>query len=170
MSSARIRSATLADLPRLTEIYNYYVRETPITFDVEEWSVEERRRGWFAHYAATGRHQLLVAEEDGEVRGYTSTSRFRPKAAYDPSVEVTIYLDPSATGRGLGRLLYTELLERMRREDVHRLLAGVTLPNPASLALHERLGFTRVAHFTEIGRKLGRYWDVVWLERILEGA
>jgi phosphinothricin acetyltransferase len=78
---------------------------------------------------------------------------------------MSIYLAPGATGRGLGTALYGALLPRLDREDVHRALAGVTLPNPASLALHERFGFHRVAHFSENGRKLGRYWDVVWLER-----
>lgn len=168
MASTRIRPATRADVPRLTEIYNHYVRETPITFDVQEWSVERRRSDWFEHYAETGRYRLLVVEEDGDPRGFASTSRFRPKAAYDPTVETTIYIDRTATGRGLGRLLYAELFESIRDEDIHTLLAGITLPNPASVALHESFGFQKVAHFTENGRKLGRLWDVIWLERRME--
>lgn len=170
MSVPRIRTPTLADLPRLTDIYNGYVRDTPITFDIEPWSVERRRTDWFDHYAETGRHQLLVVEEAGEVRGYATSSMFRPKAAYDTTVEATIYLAADATGRGLGRSLYTELLDRLRTEDVRRILAGITIPNDASVALHERFGFTQVAHFTECGRKFDRYWDVIWLEKKMEEA
>ena len=164
MSDRRIRTATLADLPRLTDIYNHYVRETPITFDIEEWSVERRRTDWFEHYAESGRHQLLVAIAGDEICGYASASQFRPKEA-DTTVEISAYLAPQFTGQGLGRALYDTLFARLDGEDVHRALAGITLPNPASLALHGHFGFTQAAHFTENGRKLGRYWDVVWLEK-----
>lgn len=162
------RAATLADLPRLTDIYNHYVRETPITFDVDEWTVERRRSGWFEHYATTGRHQLRVLEDMGTVCGYASSSQFRQKAAYDTTVEISIYLAPDAKGHGYGTALYADLLQRLEEEDVHRALGGVTLPNPASIALHEKFGFQKVAHFTECGRKGGKYWDVIWLEKRME--
>lgn len=164
----RIRRGAVDDVPRLTEIYNVYVRDTPVTFDIEPWSVERRRAEWFDHYADSGRHQMLVAEEGSDVVGYATSSVFRPKAAYETTVEATIYLAPDAKGRGIGRALYSELLDRLRKEDVRRVLAGITLPNPASKALHERLGFTQVAHFTEVGRKFDRYWDVIWLEKKME--
>ncbi len=170
MADARIRRASVADVPRLTEIYNAYVRDTPITFDIDEWSVERRRTEWFDHYAETGRHQLFVAESAGVVVGYATSSVFRPKAAYDTTVEATIYLAHEATRRGIGRALYAELFGRLRTEDVRRVLAGITLPNDASRALHERFGFTQVAHFTECGRKFDLYWDVVWLEKRMEEA
>ena len=86
----RIRPASRADLPRLTEIYNHYVIHTPVTFDVEPYTVE-RRGAWFDQFALTGRYQLIVAEEDGLVLGYAGTMRFRPKAAYDTTVETTVY-------------------------------------------------------------------------------
>lgn len=168
MSEVHVRAGAEPDLPRLTEIYNGYVRDTPITFDIEEWSVDRRRENWFAHYTERGRHQLLVAEMNGQVCGYATSSTFRPKEAYDTTVEATIYLDPEVKGRGIGRALYTRLFERLRTEDVRRALAGVTLPNPASIAIHERFGFTQVAHFTECGRKFDRYWDVIWLEKKME--
>ena len=164
MHDVVVRPSALADLPRLTDIYNHYVRETAITFDIEEYTVETRRP-WFDHHAPTGRHQLLVAESGGAVVGYAGSGPFRPKQAYETSVEMSIYLAPESTGRGIGARLYAELLPRLAREDVHRVLAGITLPNPASLALHARFGFREVARFTENGRKLGRYWDVVWMER-----
>ena len=168
MSEARIRRASIADLPRLTAIYNGYVRETPITFDIEEWSIERRRTEWFDHYSETGRHQLFVAEAGKQVVGYATSSRFRAKKAYDTTVEATVYLAPEATGGGLGRALYSRLFDHLRVEDVRRALAGITVPNDASRALHESFGFTQVAHFTECGRKFDRYWDVIWLEKKME--
>jgi phosphinothricin acetyltransferase len=164
MQGMTIRRAALDDLPRLTEIYNHYVRETAITFDVDEYTVE-KRRPWLEQHGGTGRHQLVVAEQDGQVVGYAGTGTFRAKRAYDTSVEMTIYVAHDATSRGIGTALYLDLLPRLATEDVHRALAGITLPNPASLALHARFGFRQVAHFTENGRKFGRYWDVVWMEK-----
>lgn len=164
MAPLTVRPALLDDLPRLTDIYNHYIRETAITFDIDEYTVE-RRRTWFDQHGETGRYQLLVALLDGTVVGYAGTGPFRAKRAYDTSVEMTIYLDPAATAKGIGTALYRELFPRIAREDVRRALAGITLPNPASIVLHERFGFRQVAHFTENGRKFGSYWDVVWLER-----
>lgn len=166
MSHLRIREAAIQDLPRLTEIYNHYVRETAITFDIEEYTVETRR-SWYDEHAPEGRHQLLVAEQGGEVMGYVATGPFRAKRAYETSVEMSIYVAAEATARGIGTALYRELFPRLARCDVHRALAGITLPNQPSIALHERFGFRQVAHFSENGRKFGRYWDVVWLEKKL---
>src|ERR1700716_1360858 len=95
------RAATRDDLPRLTEIYNHYVLHTPITFDVKPWTVEQRIP-WFEQFAATGRHRILVAEEHDTVVGYAATVRFRPKAAYDTTVETTVYCAPESTGKGVG--------------------------------------------------------------------
>ena len=164
--SPELRPAREEDLPALNDLYNHYILHTPITFDVEPWTLEQRRE-WFSHYAKTGRHRLLVALQDGRVAGYASSGRFRPKAAYDTSVESSIYLAPGLGGRGLGTTLYRALLEALAREPVHRVLAGVTLPNPASLALHARFGFRTVGVFDEVGHKLERYWSVQWLEKLL---
>lgn len=90
-----------------------------------------------------------------------------PKQAYDSSVETSVYCAPGATGRGIGRGLYSALFGALSGEDVHRAYAGIALPNPASIALHERFGFVQVAYFSEQGRKLGRYWDVAWFEKAL---
>jgi phosphinothricin acetyltransferase len=166
MTSSHIRPALRADLPRLTEIYNHYVVNTAITFDIEPFTVEQRA-SWFALHAETGRYRLLVAEEAGQVVGYASTGSFRDKRAYETTVETSIYCAPEVAGRGLGTRLYAALFESLRGEDVHRALAGITLPNPASVALHQRFGFVEAARFNENGRKLDRYWDVVWLEKRL---
>lgn len=164
LSEVRIRAASRRDLPRLTEIYNYYVLHTPVTFDVEAQTVDQRA-AWFAQFGETGRHRLLVAEEDELILGYAGTTRFRPKTAYDTTVEVTIYCAPEALGRGVGSKLYAALFEALAEEEVHRVVAGYVPPNPASAALHERFRFKPVGVFTENGYKLGRYWDVCWLER-----
>lgn len=164
MSEMHIRTAERGDLVRMTEIYNHYVLNTPVTFDVEAYSVE-LREVWFAQFAATGRYRLLVAEQDGIVMGYAGTTRFRPKAAYDTTVETTIYCAPDALGKGIGRQLYAELFERLRGEDIHRLIAVHVLPNAATEALHRRFGFKLVGVFSESGRKFGKYWDVCWMER-----
>ena len=161
-----IRPANSLDLPRLTEIYNYYIISTPVTFDIEP-CLPENRAAWFSQFSTTGRHRLVVAEENGVIVGYTGTTKFRPKAAYDTTVETTIYCAPGSEGKGIGGRLYAALFEAMAQEDVQRIVAGYTLPNPASAALHKRFGFERVGIFGEVGRKFGRYWDVAWSERPL---
>lgn len=159
-----IRPARVSDLPRLTEIYNHYVVSSPATFDLEPKTVAERAE-WFAQFAETGRHRLLVAEEDGVIQGYAGSTRFRLKPAYDTTVETTIYCAPEAIGRGVGVRLYNALFEALAAENVHRIVAGYVPPNLASEKLHARLGFRAVGTFTEQGYKFGRYWDVVWMER-----
>lgn len=166
MPETRIRPATLDDLPRITEIYNHYVLHSPVTFDLEPYTVE-RRLPWYAQFGATGRYRLQVAEEDRRVLGYAGTTRFRPKAAYDTTVETTIYCSVENIRKGLGSMLYAALLEAIAGEDIHRIVAGFTLPNQASQALHERFGFKPVGIFREVGHKFGRYWDVAWTERPL---
>lgn len=160
----RVRAGRSDDVPALTAIYNHFVEHTHVTFDLEPFSVDARRE-WFGHYAGTGRHRLLVAEVDGTVVGYATSGRFRDKAAYDPSVETTVYCAPDAVGRGAGSALYTALFEALAAEDVHRAFAGIALPNEASIALHRRFGFTEVGTFREVGRKFGRWWDVTWWQR-----
>ncbi len=169
MADIRIHLAVRSDLPRLTEIYNHYVLTTPVTFDIEPYTVESRTP-WFEQFRPTGRHRLLVAKEDDRILGYAGTTRFRVKAAYDPTVETTIYCSPEAIGKGVGRLLYSALFEAIANEDIHRIVAGYVLPNPASAALHVRFGFKPIGVFTENGRKFGRYWDDTRMERPLHTA
>ncbi len=161
-----IRLAEERDLARLTEIYNHYVRETPVTFDLEPYTVEQRRP-WFDKFSQRGPHRLVVAEQDGLVLGYAGTTGFRDRRAYDTTVETTIYCAPDATGRGLGTLLYAALFDALRGEDIRSAIAGTTLPNDASIAIHERFGFTLVGVMHEVGRKFDRYWDVAWYEKAL---
>lgn len=168
MGKAVVRVPDDDHIVALTAIYNYYVLATPITFDLEAFTVEERRKLWFEHYAATGRHRLLVLETDEDVVGYCCSSTFRPKGAYQTSVEASVYVAPMHVGRGYGTQLYTALFEELRKEDVHRVYAGITLPNDASIALHKRFGFTSVGVYTEVGYKLDKYWDVEWFEKRMQ--
>jgi phosphinothricin acetyltransferase len=161
-----VRAAAGADLAAIDAIYSHYVLQTHVTFDLVPFTPDQRRE-WFSHYGTTGRHRLLVATRDSEVVGYASSSSYRPKQAYETSVESSVYLAPDATGRGIGSLLYDELFRALEGEDIHRVYAGIAIPNPASIALHHRFGFSQVGYFSEQGRKLGRYWDVAWFEKPL---
>jgi phosphinothricin acetyltransferase len=168
ISDVTTRQALLSDLPRLAEIYNHYILNTPITFNTRPFTTKSLRE-WFEEHSDGKRHRLVVATENGgRVIGYAGSGRFRPKQAYETTVETTIYCSPECTHRGVGTLLYRALFELLAGEDIHRVVAGVTLPNPASVALHERFGFRHVGTFTENGRKFGKYWDVAWFERPLK--
>lgn len=166
MDELAIRPAAPEDLPRLTEIYNHYVLNTPITFDLVPFTVESRRP-WFQQFGSSGRHRLLVAEQAGAIVAYAGSHSFRTKQAYETTVEVTIYCAPDATGRGVGRKLYEALFAELHDQDIHSFIAGVTLPNAASVALHERFGFSLTGVMHGVGRKFGQYWDVGWWERVL---
>ncbi|WP_430868087.1 GNAT family N-acetyltransferase [Demequina aurantiaca] len=153
-----IRNATPADAVAIAALYDYYVRETVITFELDPVPAEEIAR------RITSVQELnlpwLVTEEDGEVVGFAYASPYRPRAAYVHSVEVSIYLRHGIQGRGVGGALYRELLARLRELPVHLALSLVALPNDASVALHERLGFTFAGTFTEVGRKFDQWIDV----------
>ena len=162
----QIRCAEAADIPALVDLYNHYIATTAITFDIEPVTIASRTE-WFSHYAPTGRHRLLVGYDGATLAGYASTSPFAARAAYETSVEVSIYTAPGLTRRGVGTALYEALFASVADEDLHRAHAGITLPNDASIALHQRFGFTDVGVYHEVGRKLGRYWDVLRMQRDL---
>lgn len=161
-----VRPGREDDLVALTAIYNHYVTTSHVTFDDVPFSVDERR-GWFSHYAPTGPHRLFVAEDQGQVVGYATSSPFRPKPGYRTSVETTVYVADSAGGRGIGNALYARLFAELADEELHRAYAGLAVPNEPSRALHLRFGFTRIGVYREVGTKFGRYVDVEWFERPL---
>jgi phosphinothricin acetyltransferase len=174
-AEVQVRAGTDADLEALTDIYNHYVRETPITFDTTVFTPEQRRP-WLHSHPEDGPHRLLVAQDvrfvDSNppvgILGYATSSPFRPKPAYSTSVEVSVYCAPEAAGRGIGTLLYEALFKALGTEDVHRAYAGVALPNEPSVRLHSRFGFRHVGTYEQVGRKFGRYWDVAWFEKRLD--
>ncbi|MFP3991872.1 N-acetyltransferase family protein [Streptomyces sp. E11-3] len=167
-TEVQVRSGDEGDLAPLTDIYNHYVRETAITFDTDAFTPQERLP-WLRSHPEDGPHRLLVAQDvpSSRILGYATSSAFRAKPAYATSVEASVYLAPDVGGRGIGTLLYKTLFEALATEDVHRVYAGVALPNEASIRLHERFGFTHVGTYGEVGRKFGRYWDVAWYEKDL---
>jgi phosphinothricin acetyltransferase len=166
MRDAAIRRVEQGDLPALLAIYNHYVVTTPITFDLEPRTLAQRQE-WLDTFRPTGRHQCFVAAHVGVPLGWACSGKYREKAAYDTSVELSVYLAPPAHGQGLGRRLYRTLIDALQGEDINRLYGGITQPNPASVALHLAFGFRLVGTQSEVGRKLGRFWDVALYERPL---
>ena len=159
MAEISIRRAEQADLPALLDIYNHYVVNTPVTFDVEPRTLAQRQE-WFDGFGASGRYQCFVAVRDDRPIGWACSAKFKEKAAYDTSVETSVYLAPSEVGKGIGKQLYGALFEHVSGEDIHRAYGGITMPNDASVALHRSLGFEHIGTYPEIGRKFGRFWDV----------
>ena len=161
---ALIRRATTADAQAVCRIYNPYVLSTAISFEeapVTVAAMEER----IAEISRA--HAWFVAEHEGEVVGYAYAAAWRPRAAYRHAVETTVYIAPGSTGRGLGRSLYQTLLTELADRRYHCAIGGIALPNAASVALHERMGFVKVAQFREVGRKLDRWVDVGYWQRLL---
>jgi phosphinothricin acetyltransferase len=161
-----IRRAARADLSALLDIYNHYVLNTHITFDVEPRTLAQREE-WFSHFGESGRHQCFIADRDGIAIGWASSHRFKDRSAYDTSVETSIYLAPGTGGKGIGRKLYGALFEALANEDVHRAFGGIAQPNEASVAIHKSMGFTHVGTYQEVGRKFGKFWDVAWYQKVL---
>ena len=166
MAEVVIRRVVQDDLPALLEIYNHFVVYTPVTFDIEPRSLEQRQ-AWLDTFADVGRHQCFVAARDGQAIGWACSGRFKEKAAYDTSVEASIYLAPGEEGKGLGRRLYRTLFDALAEEDVHRAFGGITQPNEASVGLHLTMGFSQIGTYREVGRKFGRFWDVAWYGKTL---
>jgi len=160
-----IRAATAADAAAVASIYNHYVANTVITF--EEDAVPAPAMA--ARIAEVAAQDLpwLVAETDGAVVGYCYASRWKARSAYRFSVETTIYLAPGREGRGLGKRLYAELIGILKTRGIHAVIGGAAQPNPASVALHESLGFERVATFRQVGFKHGRWVDVAYWQLVL---
>lgn len=167
-AEVQVRPGVEEDLKALTDLYNHYVRETPITFDTEPFTPEERRP-WLLSHPEDGPHRLRVAvnADSQEILGYATSGPYRTKPAYATSVETTVYVAPGAGGRGIGSLLYAALFDALAGEDLHRAYAGIAQPNEASGRLHARFGFRHVGTYREVGRKFGRYWDVAWYEKPL---
>ena len=159
MSDISIRRVEENDLLPLLDIYNYYIRETPITFDVEPRTLVQRRE-WLASFDPTSRYQCFVAVEKERPIGWASSHRFKERAAYDTTVESSVYLAPDRTGQGIGKRLYATLFDALRTQHIHRIHGGITQPNPASNRLHESMGFERVGLLPQVGWKFGRFWDV----------
>lgn len=166
MAEVIIRPVEQRDLPTLLAIYNHYVETTAITFDLQPKTLAQRQV-WLDTFKPSGRYRCFVADKDGEAIGWVCSSKFREKAAYDTSIETSIYLKHDAQGQGLGRRLYETLFAALAGEDLHRAYAGVSIPNDASVGLHRAMGFNLIGVYQEVGRKFGRFWDVAWYAKPL---
>jgi phosphinothricin acetyltransferase len=160
-----IRAAEPADLPALLEIYNEAVANTTASWDYDPWTPVEHA-DWYAHKAESG-FPLLVGVEDGEVLGYATYGEFHSKIGYASTREHSVYLRPSARGKGLGRTLMVALIVAARADGVHTLIGLLSADNEASLRLHTRLGFVEVGRLCEVGRKFGRWLDLVYVQLLL---
>lgn len=160
-----IRPATADDAESIVRIYNHYVMNTTITFEEESVSAQEMA-GRIAEIALNALPWLVV-EQDGEVVGYAYASKWKGRCAYRFSVETTVYLAPGLGGRGLGSRLYEVLLAQLKDKGLHAAIGGIALPNPQSIALHEKFGMTKVAHFKEVGFKFRQWLDVGYWQCLL---
>jgi phosphinothricin acetyltransferase len=152
-----IRNVTIDDAQELVAIYNYYVTDTIVTFDKESFSIasfENKINDIYPNFP------FLVFEENNEILGYAYGSKWRKKPSYDNTAEITIYIKNGIHGKGIGTKLYYELIQSLKTQNFHTLIGGLTLPNDASIRLHEKFGFKKVAHFKEVGRKFDQWLDV----------
>lgn len=153
-----IRDATPQDAQSIADIYNHYIVHTPISFEEHAISADEVGRRLAV---VTGdRLPWLVAEADGSIVGYAYAGKWKPRSAYRHSVEVSVYVKNGCSSRGIGTRLYTHLFDRLRNQSIRIAIGGMTLPNPASQALHEKFGMKKVAHFERVGFKFDEWWDV----------
>lgn len=162
--NSKIRAACTSDAQQICDIYNYYITNTCITFEEDPVSPEEMsgRIGNVIKDSA-----WLVYEEEGHMRGYAYYTKWRVRSAYKYSIESTVYVDYNHKGMGIGRKLYAALIEIAREKGIHIIIGGIALPNPESVALHEKMGFDKVAQFKEVGYKLNQWVDVGYWELML---
>ncbi len=154
-----IRDAGIKDAVSLARIYNHYIQTSTATFEIDPIKPQDMN-GRIEKITTENLPFLVYVDADNGCLGYAYASKWRAREAYRNSVEISIYLDPNQTGRGLGRQLYDVLFERLRQQEFHIAIGGITLPNPASIGLHEKFGVKKVAHFEEVGFKFGKWVDV----------
>lgn len=160
-----IRLATRDDLGVINGIYNHYVAHSTCTFQTEPETLAGRE-AWFTRHEPAF-HPITVIERGGEVMGWASLSPYHSRCGYRLTVEDSVYLRHDQIGRGMGRALLADLCERAGSLGHHTIIAGVSGDQEASVALHEKLGFVRVAHLREVGFKFDRWLDVIYLQRMV---
>ena len=153
-----IRPASASDAQAIAQIYNHYIQNSVITFEEQVVSAQDMATRILD--VAASALPWLVADQEGQVAGYAYATKWKARSAYRFSVEITVYLEPGRQGQGWGSQLYAALLARLRELGVHSVIGGIALPNPGSVALHEKFGLTKVAHFSEVGYKFERWVDV----------
>ena len=161
----KIRTALHSDVRSITDVFNYYIANTNARFEERPFTLENRLN-WFEQFSPNTKHQLLVAEHQGNIVGFACSQPYRPSEAFADTVEVTIYLSSDVKGKGTGSALYQALMEELKLQGVHRALSGIALPNEASIALHKKFGFREVGVFDSYAKKNGSYISSVWLEKL----
>jgi len=152
-------------LDGIARIYRHYVENTAITFDLIDPDPAYWREQLAALDPAKGYFFIVATDDEGKVVGYAKSGKFRDRAAYDTTCETSIYVDPDAQGNGLGKALYGRLIGLLEESPARLAVGGMTEPNPASAALHQSLGFTKVGTFEAVGIKFDKPWDVTWFQR-----
>lgn len=164
-ASKTVRQVRPVDANTISEIYNYYVMETTVTF--EETAITPADIQSRIHDVELSSLPWLVGEEEDRIAGYAYAKRWKERSAYRRSVEISVYVDHMLHKKGWGTVLYRALFDELRNRDIHLAIGGITLPNEASIALHEKFGMEKVAHFREIGYKFGKWRDVgYWQKRL----
>ncbi|RXJ74647.1 GNAT family N-acetyltransferase [Veronia nyctiphanis] len=150
----------------ITEIFNHYILNSNARFETEPFTIENRMH-WYSQFSVHTPHVLLVAKEDDKILGFCCSQPYRPSGAFVDTVEVTIYLAPDATTKGIGTALYRSLFAHLKTQNVHSVLSGVAMPNDASLALHKKFGFREVGTFSQYAKKHDEYISSTWLQLLL---
>jgi len=159
-----IRRVKTEDAPYISGIYNYYIQNTTVTFEKTNVSDDEMKE---RIERISSKFPYIVYEHDGCVAGYAYATEWKTRAAYRNSVEVTVYLEHGFEGKGIGKLLYMQLLQQLKQNGFHAIIGGIALPNEASIALHEKCGFVKIAHFKEVGYKFEKWIDVGYWQLII---
>ena len=157
-----IRDAVSSDAGQIAEIYNHYIKNTTVTFETRE--LDEAEMAARIEKVLKSHAWIVMENGKGKITGYAYYTSFKPRAAFGKSVEATVYLDKDKAGRGHGGRLYAELIARFNKSSYHAMVGGIALPNEASVKLHEKYGFVKVAEFREVGYKLGKWIDVGYWE------
>jgi len=160
-----VREALIEDLPQLLDIYNDIILHTTAVYDYEPHTLEMRKQ-WFETKQQTG-FPVFVAEDNGEIVGFSSIGPFRAWAAYKFSVENSIYVKDGIRGKGIGKILLPPIIDASKQLGMHTIIAGIDASNESSLHLHKSFGFEEVAHFKQVGYKFNRWLDLKFLQLIL---
>lgn len=164
MENMKMRIATVADATEILAIYEYYILNTAITFEYDIPTVADFER----RIAGTlEKYPYIVGEVDGKVVGYAYVSAFKGRAAYDWSVETSIYVDKDFHGLGLGKILYDKLDELCKLQNITNMNACIAYPNPESVEFHKKVGYETVAHFHKCAYKLDQWFDMIWMEKFI---
>ncbi|MBL0341455.1 MAG: N-acetyltransferase [Bacteroidetes bacterium] len=158
-----IKPATIANIERITEIYNEAIQNTTATFDTEIKSIEDRMK-WFKDHDE--KHPVIIAEIDEEIIGFASLSKWSERSAYDGTAEVSVYIDRNHRGKGVGKRLLEVLTLEGEKAELHNLISRITEGNLSSIHIHEQLGFIHIGVMREAGKKFGKLLDVHLMQKL----